>query len=524
MILPFRSENPLHRTPHLTLGIVGVNVVIHFAFTMWMPELIREWGAIPANIWSLQWGSSEGWRRLFTLISYGFLHGGILHLVGNMVVLYAFAPSIENRLGPTRFLLFYLSSLVLSCLSYAAVVTFFPSKSVQSFLFSVPRSSIPLVGASGAVFAVMGAYFLKFPHTRIHTVFWVLIRAWVLRLPAYVILLYSIGLNLLLWYLYPQTNVAWTAHIAGFGIGILGIGLLADFRIESRAQDEAQHSWGEIRKTIGRMLRKEATLALLVIGLPLLMFVMGFAWTYLYPSYALRWNPTFKRRMGSALFNTLNQAPLFLLLSGIILAVVWNFLRKRRLQSMMLLDHCLLCDSSNLKSLELDQYECLDCGFQSENAEHPARAEAAEAMRESRFAEQYLLPVQQKLDNEVAERSLMTFDGEEDQELFDNYQMGMDILQDFQQKHQTFLEGLLSSELNSDIEGEQTSALEEISLALKTPIHIGDSYSAKHEIETMRQLLDVLHRALTALHHIQEHLRALLLQPIPSEEQTLEEG
>ncbi len=516
MILPFRSENPLRHTPYLTRGIVAVNVVIHFVLTLWTPGLVQDWGAIPAHIWSVNVGTLEGWETLFTLISYGFFHGGLFHLAGNMIVLYAFAPSIENRLGPVRFVVFYLVALVLSCLSYAVVVTYFPSPPMQASLFRIPRDQIPLVGASGAVFAVMGAYFLKFPHTRIHTVFWVLIRAWVLRLPAYLILLYSIGLNLLLWYLSPDTNVAWTAHIAGFGIGLLGIGLLADFQVESRAQDEAQHSWREIRKAVGRMLRKEASLALLVIGLPLLMFVMGFAWTYLYPSYSLRWNPTFKRRVSAALFNTLNQAPLFLLLSGIILAVAWSVLRKRRLQSMMLLEHCLVCDSTHLKSTELDDYECLDCGFHRENAHLPKLVEAVEAMRESRFAEQYLLPVQQKLNNDVAERSLITFEGEDDQELFDSYQMGIEILRDFLQKHRTFLESLLPEPAIPGTEGGEPNWLDELSLVLNTPIHIGDGYSAKDEIETMRQLLEVLRRSLEALRHIQKLLQTLLLQPTSS--------
>jgi membrane associated rhomboid family serine protease len=137
-----------------------------------------------------------------TLLTSMFIHGGILHLFGNMLYLWIFGNNIEDFLGPFRFILFYLISGLGASLIHIA---FHPS------------SRVPMIGASGAIAGVLGAYFLLYPEARVLT----LVLIWILPVPAFIIL----GL----WFVAQVMNigigggVAWFAHIGGF---LIGLGLL----------------------------------------------------------------------------------------------------------------------------------------------------------------------------------------------------------------------------------------------------------------------------------------------------------
>jgi membrane associated rhomboid family serine protease len=137
-----------------------------------------------------------------TLLTSMFIHGGILHLFGNMLYLWIFGNNIEDFLGPFRFILFYLISGLGASLIHIA---FHPS------------SQVPMIGASGAIAGVLGAYFLLYPEARVLT----LVLIWILPVPAFIIL----GL----WFVAQVMNigigggVAWFAHIGGF---LIGLGLL----------------------------------------------------------------------------------------------------------------------------------------------------------------------------------------------------------------------------------------------------------------------------------------------------------
>jgi len=132
-----------------------------------------------------------------------FLHGGILHLVGNMLYLWIFGNNIEDALGHTRFILFYFLSGIV-----AAAFQFFYD----------PASSVPMIGASGAVSGVLGAYLVLYPHARIKTILIIIIFIKVVEIPAVLLL----TLWFLMQILYSgMEGIAWFAHIGGFIFGLV---------------------------------------------------------------------------------------------------------------------------------------------------------------------------------------------------------------------------------------------------------------------------------------------------------------
>jgi membrane associated rhomboid family serine protease len=145
--------------------------------------------------------------NLLTLLTAMFLHGGIFHLGGNMLYLWIFGNNIEDSMGHARFILFYVLSGVA-----AALCQFFYD----------PASGLPMVGASGAVSGVLGAYLLLFPYARIKTLIFIFIFITTVDLPAIVLLTIWFFMQIL----FSHTQgVAWFAHIGGFLFGLLTIKL-----------------------------------------------------------------------------------------------------------------------------------------------------------------------------------------------------------------------------------------------------------------------------------------------------------
>ena len=191
-------------TPLFSYGIIILNVAV-FIFQARMPEaqlasFVYEYGSIPVEI-------AHG-EDLHTLVTSMFLHGGWLHLIGNMLFLWVFADNIEAAVGNVRFVLFYLLG------GLAAV---------GAHIFFHPFSEMPMVGASGAISAVLGAYLVMFPHSRIK----VLLLILVFRVPA------LLFLGFWIWQQWlngradldvpteATSGVAWWAHIGGFAFGLL---------------------------------------------------------------------------------------------------------------------------------------------------------------------------------------------------------------------------------------------------------------------------------------------------------------
>ncbi len=219
-MFPLRDTIPSRRTAWVTRGLLAANLAA-FALEVGqgrnLEALLYRFGVVPAH-WVLSApGDLFGWPALFlTLLTSQFLHGGLFHLASNMLYLWIFADNVEDRLGHGRFLLLYLGSGI------AAGVT---------QLLMSPQASIPMVGASGAIAGVLGAYLLMFPSARIVTIIPVLFVWQTVELPAFLFL----GMWFLLqWFeglqLIGQVanvgGVAFWAHIGGFISGMAGVAVL----------------------------------------------------------------------------------------------------------------------------------------------------------------------------------------------------------------------------------------------------------------------------------------------------------
>jgi len=234
-LIPLRDRNPRRSWPLVTLGIALVNVVV-FAYQASLEGrpaaalYVLEHGFVPARF------AVDPAGAVVTLLTYAFLHGSLLHLLGNMVFLAVFADNVEDRLGRWRFLAFYLLG--------GAV-----AGAAQGLLGGEPK--VPLIGASGAIGACLGAYIRLFPRQSVQALIPVLIGPWlVVRLfsrqrpwfapwlPAWLFLGYwalvqaseVLGSNF-----GEADGVAWWAHVGGFAFGTLAVKAFA--RRDGRANE-----------------------------------------------------------------------------------------------------------------------------------------------------------------------------------------------------------------------------------------------------------------------------------------------
>jgi len=203
-MFPLRDDRPTYTPPIVTTLLIAACVLV-FLFELSLDDYSRDYfisryALIPARL------------RLSTLITSMFLHGGWSHIIGNMLFLWAFGKSLEDAMGHSKFLSFYLICGV------AAGVT--------QLVFS-SYSNLPTVGASGAIAGVMGAYLIKFPRARIHTLVFLFIFVTTTDIPAAFILIYWFITQLFSEYgSITQTHisgggVAYAAHIGGFITGMI---------------------------------------------------------------------------------------------------------------------------------------------------------------------------------------------------------------------------------------------------------------------------------------------------------------
>ena len=212
-MIPLRDQNPSRSTPVVTRGLIVLNAAI-FLYELSLGSAVRDfmftWGVIPARLpAALQAGGEPlGWTA-FTFVSSMFLHGGWMHLVGNLWYLWIFGDNVEDRFGPVLFLLFYLAAGVAAALLHA---------------LSHIDSRVPTLGASGAIAGVLGAYAVMFPGARVITLVPFFPFFQVIPLPAV--------LMLGLWFVFQfvagaltlgqgGAGVAWWAHIGGFLFGVV---------------------------------------------------------------------------------------------------------------------------------------------------------------------------------------------------------------------------------------------------------------------------------------------------------------
>lgn len=216
-MIPLRDSQPSYSTPVVTAGLIVVNVLV-FLHQISLDDFslhhfIRTYAIVPARF------------EFSTLISSMFLHGGWLHLIGNMWFLWIYGDNVEDILGRLRYLVFYLLCGIAAGLTH---------------VLTNAGSPVPTLGASGAVAGVMGAYLVKFPHSRIVTLIPIFFLLTTVEIPAVLILAY--------WFLIQifsgmaaagqmasaQGGVAWFAHVGGFVAGMVLISLM-------RTQERYRH-------------------------------------------------------------------------------------------------------------------------------------------------------------------------------------------------------------------------------------------------------------------------------------------
>lgn len=215
MIIPYKDDNPRVLVPYVTYTLVGINVVIFLFQKISADAFTNSFAIIPQTV------SENFTYYVMTLITSMFLHGGLMHLGGNMLYLWIFADNIESVLGHVKFIIFYLAS------GLAAGI-------LQTVID--PGSTIPVIGASGAIAGVLGAYMITFPRARVHTLVFLFVFITTIRIPA----MYVLGF----WFLFQLTNglitigidttggIAWFAHIGGFVAGIGFIKAIKMIQIE----------------------------------------------------------------------------------------------------------------------------------------------------------------------------------------------------------------------------------------------------------------------------------------------------
>jgi membrane associated rhomboid family serine protease len=204
-MFPLGDDNSQRRTlPVVTYGLIGVNVLVFLLELSGGDAFINAWAFVPARF-----AANPGGQAI-TIFTAMFMHGGWMHLLGNMLFLWIFGDNVEDRFGRLKFLLFYLLTGIAATFAQFALA---------------PHSPVPNVGASGAIAGVLGAYILMFPHARVN----VLLGRQVVAMPAIVVLGFWIAVQLFsgvgtIGYTDETAGtggVAYMAHIGGFFTGFL---------------------------------------------------------------------------------------------------------------------------------------------------------------------------------------------------------------------------------------------------------------------------------------------------------------
>jgi membrane associated rhomboid family serine protease len=216
-VLPLADTAKQKRTPVVTLFLVAVNFAV-FAWQVWLflaggesatERFVMQHALVPQRLVG-HWSEAALWQ---TLLTHMFLHGGIAHVLGNMWFLLIFGGNVEDRLGALRYLLFYIVAGLIAATAQFAID---------------PRAAVPMLGASGAISGVLGAYFILFPTAWV----WTLVPWFVPIIPVPAVLF------LVLWFVLQafngfgaligavtlgpdSANVAWMAHAGGFVAGVV---------------------------------------------------------------------------------------------------------------------------------------------------------------------------------------------------------------------------------------------------------------------------------------------------------------
>jgi membrane associated rhomboid family serine protease len=209
-MIPLYDTVRSRRFPFINILLIIANAMAFlYEWQLSSPTLkgfVFAWGLIPIRFWS---DPSSGWTNILTSM---FLHGGWLHIISNMWVLLIFGDNVEERMGSIRYLIFYL-------LSGAAAAL------LQTYILS--QSAEPMIGASGAIAGVLGAYLILFPHSRIASLVPIFFIFTIMEIPAVIFLLFWFALQIYSGLFAVQAGIAWWAHIGGFIFGVVMVSFFA---------------------------------------------------------------------------------------------------------------------------------------------------------------------------------------------------------------------------------------------------------------------------------------------------------
>ncbi|HBV96426.1 MAG: protease [Peptococcaceae bacterium BICA1-7] len=221
-MIPLRDSVRPRTTPFVNWILIALNLYVFIREVMLPPRQLNEvfytLGVIPASVTQLLLNGSDMVYVIITFFTAMFLHGGWTHMLGNMLFLWVFGDNVEDRLGHFKYFLFYLATGIFGSIAH---------------IISNPFSEVPIIGASGAIAGVLGAYFVTFPRARVLTLLPIIIFFTIVEIPAVIFLAF--------WFVLQLFNgtaslggavnpVAWWAHVGGFLSGIALIKIMAPGR------------------------------------------------------------------------------------------------------------------------------------------------------------------------------------------------------------------------------------------------------------------------------------------------------
>jgi membrane associated rhomboid family serine protease len=213
VFIPVQDDNALRsiRFQWVTLALIAANVAVFTATIAGIPEkVLLSFAIVPRELFDEGFRGAATYphkfnhidvREVWTPLTYMFMHGNIMHLIGNMLFLWVFGDNVEDAMGHMRFLLFYLACGIAGALFHAVLL---------------PGSEIPLIGASGAVAGIIAAYLILYPRVQV----WILVfRLLPLKLPVYIVLGSWVLLQFAMPFLVPGGQISWYAHVGGIVAG-----------------------------------------------------------------------------------------------------------------------------------------------------------------------------------------------------------------------------------------------------------------------------------------------------------------
>ncbi len=219
-MIPLKDSNPTERFPLVTVLFIALNIMV-FLYQLALGDrqveyFVGAFSLVPARLFHAGASAPGPWPAGVTLITSLFLHGGLFHLAGNMLYLWIFGNNVEDAMGRVRFIVFYLLCGMVASVGHALTNT---------------HSLVPLIGASGAISGVLGAYLVLYPQARVLTLFTLGFFVRLIEVPAMIVLGF--------WFVFQFLNalvthsgggVAWYAHIGGF---LSGVALIGPFKRNS---------------------------------------------------------------------------------------------------------------------------------------------------------------------------------------------------------------------------------------------------------------------------------------------------